>query len=239
MKQINFLKNNAFFTLVIVIYLVSLFVSQSTFVAASQNSIFYFREMLMIMPIIFILTALLDAWVEKDVIAKYLGSESKLKGAFFSFLLGSVSAGPIYAAFPICVMLHKKGATVKNIVIILSSWAVIKIPMLVNEAKFLGFEFMIIRWILTIIAIFVMASIMSYLVKDKDLKQKNEMTTKGLIINKDACMGCKLCVKMQPELIDFRGRKAILKKGFETVLSQKEIEDLCIVCPVKAIEYIK
>ena len=40
-----------------------------------------------------------------------------------------------------------------SIIIILSSWAVIKIPMLLNEAKFLGAKFMIIRWLLTVIAI--------------------------------------------------------------------------------------
>ena len=30
----------------------------------------------------------------------------------------------------------KKGASISNIVIILSAWAVIKVPMLANEAKF-------------------------------------------------------------------------------------------------------
>jgi hypothetical protein len=43
----------------------------------------------------------------------------------------------------------------RNLVIILSAWAVIKVPMLLNELKFLEFEFMAVRWVLTVIAIVV------------------------------------------------------------------------------------
>ena len=73
------------------------------------------------MPVIFVLTALLDLWVPKEKIMKYLGKDAKAKGVVLSLVLGSISAGPIYAAFPLCVMLHKKGASVRNLVIILSA----------------------------------------------------------------------------------------------------------------------
>ena len=103
--------------------------------ASVKNSGYYIKEMLMIMPVIFILTALLDLWVPKEKIMQFLGRDAGAKGIFLSFVVGSISAGPIYAAFPMCVMLHKK-CLYPNIVIILSSWAVIKVPMLLNEAKF-------------------------------------------------------------------------------------------------------
>lgn len=112
--------------------------------------------MFLIMPVIFVLTALLDTWVhEADDYKISWARRSKVKGTILSFVLGGISAGPIYAAFPFCVMLHKKGASIKNIVIILSSWAVIKAPMLLNEVKFLGVKFMAVRWVLTVIAILV------------------------------------------------------------------------------------
>ncbi|MCK5764148.1 MAG: hypothetical protein KAH05_08515 [Clostridiales bacterium] len=81
------------------------------------------------------------------------------KGYFFSFVIGSISAGPIYASFPIVKLLMKKGVSVGNTVIIISSWAVIKVPMLINEVKFLEFEFMALRWVLTIAAILIMSQI--------------------------------------------------------------------------------
>lgn len=62
-------------------------------------------------------------------------------------------------------LMLKKGASITNIVIILSSWAVIKIPMLANEVKFLGIKFMGIRWVLTVISIFTMGYFMALFVK--------------------------------------------------------------------------
>lgn len=128
----------------------------------------------MIMPVIFLLTALIEAWVPKEMIMEYLGDESGLKGSFISLLLGSVSAGPIYAAFPVCKTLLKKGASISNIVVILSAWAVIKIPMLANEAKFLSPKFMAVRWILTTISIIIMGYIISKLVKREDIPMEGE-----------------------------------------------------------------
>lgn len=142
MKILKKAKDNTFLIVVVAAYILMFILKPDMGVTSIKNSAYYIKEMLMIMPVIFVLTALLDTWIAKEKITKYLGKESKVKGIILSFVLGSISAGPIYAAFPMCVMLHKKGASVRNLVIILSSWAVIKVPMLLNEAKFLGIKFM-------------------------------------------------------------------------------------------------
>ena len=41
--------------------------------------------------------------------------------------------------------------------------------MLLNEAKFLGPKFMVIRWILTVVAIIIFSWIADKIIKDKDL----------------------------------------------------------------------
>ena len=138
---------------------------------AVKTSGYFIKEMLMIMPVVFILTALLEVWVPKKKIMQFLGKEAKLKGIVLSFVIGSVSAGPIYAAFPMCVMLYRKGASVRNLVIILSSWAVIKIPMLINEATFLGLKFMLMRWALTIIAVIIFSWIADKIIRREDMPQ--------------------------------------------------------------------
>lgn len=207
-------------------------------VQSVKNSGYYIKEMLMIMPVIFILTALLDTWVPKQTIIKYLGQESKSKGIVLSFTLGAISAGPIYAAFPLCLMLHKKGASIKNIVIILSSWAVIKIPMLLNEMKFLGPKFMIVRWILTVIAILIFSWIASKIVKDDDLPKENNENKTRLNINQYACMGCSLCVREYSELFEMKNKKAYIKAhSFEP--DEEKLKKVITSCPVNAIEYIE
>ena len=228
------IKENLFLFCVALAYIIMFIISPSMGTASIKNSGYYIKEMLMIMPVIFILTALLDMWVPKEKIMRYLGKESKGKGIFLSFVVGSVSAGPIYAAFPMCVMLHKKGASIRNIVIILSSWAVIKVPMLLNEAKSLGPKFMAIRWVLTVIAIIIFSWITAKIVKDKDLPGE-VLTQSGLHINRDACMGCTLCAKSYPEIFEMENNKAIVKSYEGLDLDMDKLEDAIEACPVKAI----
>ncbi len=232
------LKKNLFLVIVALAYIIMFIMNPTMGTDSVKNSGYYIKEMLMIMPVIFVLTALLDMWVPKEKIMRYLGKESKGKGVFLSFVVGSVSAGPIYAAFPMCVMLHKKGASIRNIVIILSSWAVIKVPMLLNEAKFLGLKFMAIRWVLTIIAVTIFSWITAKIIKDEDLP--GEVLAKpGLHINRDACMGCTLCVQNSPELFEIEGKKATVKAYEPESLDMEKLKSTIEVCPVKAIEYSK
>ena len=233
MSMLKKVKENLFAILVAAAYLAMFIFRPNTGVDSLKNSIYYIKEMLMIMPVVFVLTALLDQWVPKKKIIQYLGKKSGAKGVLFSLLLGSVSAGPVYAAFPLCVMLHKKGASVRNLVVILSAWAVIKIPMLLNEMKFLGLKFMVIRWILTVAAIVVFSWITAKIVKDGDLPEGGARQT-GPAIDRAACIGCSLCVKNAPELFEIRGRKASLK-AYDGEPDAAHLARAVEACPVKAI----
>jgi len=230
-------KDNLFVVAVVIAYIVMFITQPNMGINSIKNSGYYIKEMLMIMPVIFVLTALLDMWVPKEKIMKYLGKESKSKGVVLSFALGSVSAGPIYAAFPMCVMLHKKGASIRNLAIILSSWAVIKIPMLLNEVKFLGIKFMVIRWILTTIAIIIFSWITAKIVKDEDFPQTKEMQS-GLSVNTEACMGCTLCTKNYPDIFEMQNKKAFIK-SHDDKIDMERLLNTITSCPVKAIAYIE
>lgn len=233
MKVINKVKENLFIIFIAIAYIAMFIINSGMGVASVKNSFYYIKEMIMIMPVIFVLTTLLDLWVPKEKIMKYLGKEAKAKGVVLSLALGSISAGPIYAAFPLCVMLHKKGASVRNLVIILSAWAVIKVPMLLNELKFLGFKFMAVRWVLTVIAIVIFSWITAKIVKDDDLPQLR-VNQSGPSINRSVCMGCSLCTINYPELFKIQNKKASLKEISEEIDQEKLIKAVNS-CPVKAI----
>ncbi len=231
--MIKKIKNNLFIITLAVAYISLFFFNKPLVVDSLKNSIYYVKEMLIIMPVVFVLTALLDAWVNKETIMKYLGRDSKTKGVILSFVLGSVSAGPIYAAFPICVMLHKKGASVRNIVIILSAWAVVKVPMLINEVKFLGFSFMAVRWTLTIIAILIFSYISDKIVKDEDLLVDKAFEDGEVSINIRACIGCGICTQTYPEYFSMENNKAVIN-DIEEVDNEK-VDETIKACPVNAI----
>ncbi len=130
----------------------------------------YLKEMIIIMPPVFILMGLLEVWVPKNKIQSWLGRGSGLKGAVISFALGTLPTGPLYAAFPMAGSLLRKGARVSNMVIFLGSWAALKIPQLMIEIKFIGLAFTSLRFVLTLSALVLMGFLMEFLLRLKPYK---------------------------------------------------------------------
>ncbi len=116
-------------------------------------------EMLSVLPPIFILLGLLDVWVKRETMVKYMGSGSGAVGILLAFFSGSAAAGPLYAAFPVAGILLKKGASLFNIFIMLGAWSTTKLPLIMFEASALGFRFMLLRLAMDIIGIVAIARI--------------------------------------------------------------------------------
>lgn len=234
MKTVSIVKKNKLLFFVAFAYLMVLAVSPEKALSSVNNSIYYLIEMIQVLPVIFLLTVVIDALVPKEMIMRGFGENSGIKGNLLALLLGSISAGPIYAAFPISKTLLGKGANISNIVIILSTWAVVKVPMLFNEVKFLGINFMIVRWILTVAAIFAMAYLTAMFVKKTDLPA-DESVSKMLEIKEEYCIGCGICVNMLPDYYEMENNKAVVRKNPEGIHVLKAINESINKCPSKAI----
>ncbi|MBS4021927.1 MAG: permease [Dethiobacter sp.] len=123
-----------------------------------------FREMLGVLPPIFILLGLLEAWVPREMIIKNLGETSGARGIALSIFLGAAAAGPLYVAFPVAVTMLKKGARFGNIVIFLFSWSTLKLPLLLFETSALGWQFATARAAVNIPGIILMGLLVERLI---------------------------------------------------------------------------
>jgi len=120
---------------------------------AVKSSLSYLGEMMLVLPPVLILVGLLEVWVSRQAIIRTMGAQSGLRGFLVALMAGSVAAGPLYAAFPAAESLSRKGCSTFNLCVLLCSWASIKIPMLVMEARFLGWAFTFARLVFTLPAI--------------------------------------------------------------------------------------
>lgn len=118
---------------------------------------FQVKTMLLVIPPIFLLLGLLDAWVPREKMIRYMGEKSGWKGRLIAFLLGSFAAGPLLGAFPFAAVLMKKGASFMNIMIFIGAWSTTKIPMLLFEVSALGARFAFSRLAIDIVGIVVIA----------------------------------------------------------------------------------
>lgn len=148
-------------SIIVAVGYLALFIYDPTLGAKSVKTLgSYLFEMLQVMPPVFILTSLMLIWIPRHVIINHFGQQAGWRGWLLSILIGTVSSGPLYAAFPVAVALLNKGSSLANVVIVVSSWAVIKLPMLALESKFLGVRFALLRTALTVPAIIIMALLM-------------------------------------------------------------------------------
>ena len=230
------IKKNKLLAIVAMTYVILYVLMPEKATTAIKNSVYYLVEMFEVLPVIFLLTVVIEALVPKEWIIKHFGEKSGFLGNLLSLLLGSISAGPIYAAFPISKMLMSKGASVVNIVIILSSWAVIKVPMLANEVKFLGVSFMSTRWILTVGAILIMAWLMGKMIDKRDLMTSVASHSKSKVaINQDYCVGCGICVKMMPDVYELINQKAYARLENVNSGNMTMLHKTVSKCPTQAI----
>jgi len=126
------------------------------------------KEMLFVLPPIFIILGLLDVWVPRERMVKYLGEGSGLRGILIAFVLGSAAAGPLYAAFPVAQVLLRKGASMRNILILLGAWSTTKIPMLMFEYANLGARFTFTRLAVDLVGIAGIALLMERMLGPRD-----------------------------------------------------------------------
>ena len=139
-------------------------------VKAADVIVYSFKEMLLVLPPIFIIIGLLDVWIPKETMVRLMGEGSGIKGIILAFLFGTVAAGPLYAAFPIAIVFMKKHVKFSNIMILLGAWGATKIPMLLFEMSTLGFKFALLRLTINIPVIILIAYLMGIFMKKDELE---------------------------------------------------------------------
>ena len=138
---------------------------------AVDTSLTSFKQLLLVLPPIFIILGLLDVWVPKETMVKFMGKDAGILGVVLAFLLGSAAAGPLYGAFPIAAVLVKKGVPFKNVAIFIGAWSTTKIPMLMFELSALGPTFTITRLLINIPIIIIIANLLDKSVTEEDMRE--------------------------------------------------------------------
>lgn len=164
-----------FFLILLLINVILLFVAPEMGKASAAISFDSLLEMLSIIPPVFILLGLMDVWIPKETMMKYMGKNAGLKGSIFAFLLGSFSAGPLYASFPIAGVFIKKGVSLVNVFLFIGAWSTTKIPMMLFEITQLGGAFAFSRFALNLFGMIVLALIMEKTTSEEEYRQLEQL----------------------------------------------------------------
>jgi len=165
------IKRYRFFLVTIGIIGIITLINRSIGLKAIGVAGYSFKEMALVIPPVFILLGLLDVWVPRETMVKYMGEGSGIKGVILSIILGSAAAGPLYGAFPVAAVFMKKGAKFSNILIFIGAWSTTKIPMFLFEISALGARFAVTRLVVDIPGIILIAYILSQLIPKEEIRE--------------------------------------------------------------------
>jgi uncharacterized membrane protein YraQ (UPF0718 family) len=162
------LKRYRGFFVALAVLLIMTLINQDLGVKAIRITVYSFKEMIFILPPIFILLGLLDVWVPRETMVKYMGDDSGIKGVLLAIFIGSAAAGPLYGAFPVAAVFMKKGVKFSNILIFIGAWSTTKIPMFLFEMASLGKVFAITRLLINLPGIILIAGILAKLISEEE-----------------------------------------------------------------------
>jgi len=103
------------------------------------------KSVSMVLPPIFILIGLMDVWIPKETMVKFMGHKSGILGAIIAIFIGAMGAGPLYVAFPVAALLLKKGARLAYVFLVLGAWTSVKLPIFMFEWASFGPTFTMVH----------------------------------------------------------------------------------------------
>ena len=164
-EKIIFYLNRYKFTVILLTVLIIVIIFQTnTGMKAFNNTKDSFMQMLSVLPPIMVLLGLMDEWVSRESMMKYMGDDSGVMGIAIAIAFAAFAAGPMYAAFPFTAVLLKKGVKFTNVIIFMNAWCVIKISTLLFEISSLGYKFTFYRLIIDFVGVIVMGYLVNYFV---------------------------------------------------------------------------
>ncbi len=131
-------------------------------------------DMLLLLPCAFVLIALFEVWVKRETVERHLGSSKGVRGYFWAMVLGGMTVGGAFVAFPLAYTLHRKGASLPVIFCFLGFAGVCRIPMTIFEITFLGWKFTLVRLSSAIILLLISGIIIGSFLERRDYEITEE-----------------------------------------------------------------
>jgi len=103
---------------------------------------------LSVLPLLFfaLLTAeLVQSLISPEMIGRWLGSESGVRGLAVGTLAGALAPGGPFVSFPLIAVMMKSGAGVGTMIAFISSWSLLGLSRIPLEFSVVGWKFVIVR----------------------------------------------------------------------------------------------
>lgn len=155
MKKI--MNNNMFwptmvmFVIAVVLFIIASLQGEGKNVAGLKSAWTMTIQIIPLLVFAFIIAGLVQHVLPRDLLSRWIGEESGLRGILIGTLGGAITPGGPYVSMPIAAGLLKAGASMGTMVAFLTSWSLVAVARLPLEVGIMGWRFTLIRLISTLI----------------------------------------------------------------------------------------
>ena len=106
-------------------------------------------DILPLLVFVFIVAGMIQVLIPREIVSKWVGSESGMRGIVIGTVAGGFTPGGPYVSLPVVAGLLHSGASVGTMVAFLTGWSLWAFSRLPMEVGILGWKFTIVRIVCT------------------------------------------------------------------------------------------
>lgn len=128
-----------------VLLFIGYYKGQDQHIAGIRSALKMTLEILPLLIFAFLVAGMVQVLLPQQLISKWVGAESGIRGIFIGTIAGALVPGGPYVSFPIAAGLLRAGAGVGTVVAFLVGWSLWSVTRLPMEVGILGWKFTLIR----------------------------------------------------------------------------------------------
>lgn len=121
--------------------------SRGQHIAGMKSALNMTVEILPLLILAFIVAGMIQVLMPRELLSRWIGAESGMKGIFIGTIAGALTPGGPYVSLPIVAGFLRSGASVGTMVAFLTGWSLWAVSRLPMEVGILGWKFTFIRLI--------------------------------------------------------------------------------------------
>lgn len=132
-------------TLALILLVIGYFNGQGQHISGMRSALNMTIEILPLLVFAFIVAGMVQVLLPRELLAKWVGAESGMRGILIGTVAGGLSPGGPFVSLPIAAGLLRAGAGVGTMVAYVTAWSLWAVSRLPMEVGILGWKFVLIR----------------------------------------------------------------------------------------------
>lgn len=132
-------------TLAVIFLIIGYYRGEGQHISGMKTAINMVIQILPLLFFAFIVAGMVQALIPKELLSKWVGEESGMRGILIGTVAGGFAPGGPYVSLPIVAALLHSGASIGTTVAFLTGWSLWAINRLPMEVGILGWKFTLIR----------------------------------------------------------------------------------------------